>query len=74
MSTFIRSLGLEIFIPLSTVEMLNARLEYLVDLTLFTVLANNFYYRRSHNCHFCAYPLRNALRYSEINGKTKINK
>ena len=40
MSTFIRSLGLEIFIPLSTVEMLNARLEYLVDLTLFTVLAD----------------------------------
>ena len=40
MSTFIRSQGLEIFIPLSTVEMLNARLEYLVDLTLFAVLAN----------------------------------
>ena len=74
MSTFIRSLGLEISIQLGTVEMLNAS-EDVVDLALFAVLANKFYCRRSHcDCHFCAYPLRNALRYSEINGETKINK
>ena len=73
MSTFIRSLGLEISIQLGTVEMLNAS-EDVVDLALFAVLANKFYCRRSHNCHVCTYPLRNALRYSEINDETKINK
>ena len=39
-----------------SVEMLNAS-EDVVDLALFAVLANKFYCRRSHNCHFCAYPL-----------------
>ena len=44
MSTFIRSLGLEITIQLGTVEMLNAS-EDVVDLALFAVLANKFYCR-----------------------------
>ena len=69
MSTFIRSLGLEITIQLGTVEMLNAS-EDVVDLALFAVLADKFYCRRSRNKRFCAYPLRTEV----LNGETKINK
>ena len=55
MSTFMRSLGLEISIQLGTVEMLDASEDDLVDWALFAVLAYKFYCRRSRNCHICVH-------------------